>query len=1005
MNINVKLDKNFMTAYNRMSEKYGEEMAYLNGFGDKQLSYTDFIDNFIDKDTVADVSVDGNSNVSNKDMRTLMNEMPKSHRKLLAFNKIFYELNKKYGFKVANEWLEAEWTKALYMHDADTSTFLHYCVKPEECCYYLLDGKTYYANFKQIYNLLKEEEEVSAEGVFYKKPKNLSVRDDKGWTKVRCISKKETPENFYYVKGANGFDIITTENHKFIQSENPDKKAKELTLEDDILTYSPEMFTDSINVYNNLPLTEDIGWLIGMYLAEGYNQKGQLTIYQYGGVSNPIYNKVVEVCQKNHIPYKIYEGHGVRLKNGEYNWEKKFLTISKGAFAWEKCLCEDFIHFNKKFLNGILAGIIDGDGTVSFNKKVLIRMTSRTLINQIRAYGLANGVYFAGNAPYIQKAKGAIQQKHIIYSANADMNQNKEWFLSLPSLKVQNLFSCFEYDPKFSNGFVFNTGEVPVKNAQIINEADNVVYDLSTDSHRFVCNGILIHNCFAYDLKDVAEKGLFFLNTFNSEPPKHLSTFIDFVKEFISFCSNRSSGAVGLPNIVPYMYYFWKKDCENGYATKSPEYYAKQQIQRFVYAINQPYTRDGIQSAFINCSVFDMPYLEALFSGATFPDGEPMLDSLEEIQDFQKMFMEEVAEIRHHNVMTFPVLTISLLRKDGKFLDEDFAKWGIEHNRIWSDSNLFIDDNVSSLSNCCRLKSDVRDLGYFNSIGGTALKVGSVKVSTLNLARLALEYHGDEEAYLTNLKKLVRLDCQVLDVVRHILKRNVEKGLLPNFTKGIVDFKHLYNTVGVIGVYETMKTFGYTYQDELGNTFYSENADRFGEKIFKTIHEVKDDFMKDKDYKINLEQIPGESAAAKLLKADRFFYPETVVEDLPLYGNQFIPLGIKTTMAERIRIASLFDSFCNGGSIAHLNIDKPFDSFDKAWEMVNYIADKGLTYFAFNTKIQACAKNHGFYGKVCPICGGPVENEYTRIVGFYTPIKSWSKERKAEFKLREWEHV
>ena len=67
MNIKVHLSKNFMTAYNRMSEKYGEEFAYLNGFGDKQLSYTDFIDNFIDKDTVADTSVDGNSNVSHKD--------------------------------------------------------------------------------------------------------------------------------------------------------------------------------------------------------------------------------------------------------------------------------------------------------------------------------------------------------------------------------------------------------------------------------------------------------------------------------------------------------------------------------------------------------------------------------------------------------------------------------------------------------------------------------------------------------------------------------------------------------------------------------------------------------------------------------------------------------------------------------------------------------------------------------------------------------------------------
>ena len=115
--------------------------------------------------------------------------------------------------------------------------------------------------------------------------------------------------------------------------------------------------------------------------------------------------------------------------------------------------------------------------------------------------------------------------------------------------------------------------------------------------------------------------------------------------------------------------------------------------------------------------------------------------------------------------------------------------------------------------------------------------------------------------------------------------------------------------------------------------------------------------------------------------ADEFFFPDKVVKDLPLYGNQFIPLGIKTTMAERIRIASLFDSYCNGGSIAHLNIDTPFDSFEKAWDAVNYIADQGLTYFAFNTKIQACAKNHAFYGTKCPVCGGDVETEYTRIVG------------------------
>lgn len=134
-------------------------------------------------------------------------------------------------------------------------------------------------------------------------------------------------------------------------------------------------------------------------------------------------------------------------------------------------------------------------------------------------------------------------------------------------------------------------------------------------------------------------------------------------------------------------------------------------------------------------------------------------------------------------------------------------------------------------------------------------------------------------------------------------------------------------------------------------------------------------------------------------------YPDLVVDDLPTYGNQFIPLGIKTTLKERIRIASLFDSYCNGGSIAHINIEAPFATFEQAWDMVNYIADQGLTYFAFNTKIQACKHNHAFYGKKCPVCGGDVETEYTRIVGFYTPIKTWSKTRKEEYAMREWENV
>lgn len=546
MNLNIRLNKNFTTAFNKMCEKYGEEMAYLNGFGDKQLSYTDFIDNFIDKNTVADASVDGSANVSQKNIVTLLNEMSKPQQKLLAFNKIFYELNKKFGFKVANDWLESEWTGKFYIHDANTSTFLSYC--------------------------------------------------------------------------------------------------------------------------------------------------------------------------------------------------------------------------------------------------------------------------------------------------------------------------------------------------------------------------------FSYDLKDLAEKGLFFIDNFNAEPPKHLGTFIDFVKEFISFAANSTSGAVGLANLLPYMYYFWSRDVKNNYYTETPEKYAKQQIQRFIYAVNQPFLRGSIQSAFTNTSVFDKCYLEALFSASEFPDGSFMIDELDGIMEFQKLYLETMSEIRSKNMMTYPVNSISLLRKDGKFQDEDFAKWAIKHNMKWCDSNIFIDDSVTSLSNCCRLKNDIKEL-YFNSIGGTALKVGSVKVNTINLARIAYDCDKTEENYLEILRQRVILCCQCLDVIRNIIKRNVEKGIMKNFSSGMIDFEHLYSTIGCLGIFETMKTFGYTYKDELGNTYYKDEAYSFGKKIFEVIHNTKEEWAKENgiDYKFNVEAVPAETAAAKLLKKDEFFYGNNIVKDLPLYGNQFIPLGIKTTLEERVKIGSAFDSYCNGG--------------------------------------------------------------------------------------------
>ena len=143
---------------------------------------------------------------------------------------------------------------------------------------------------------------------------------------------------------------------------------------------------------------------------------------------------------------------------------------------------------------------------------------------------------------------------------------------------------------------------------------------------------------------------------------------------------------------------------------------------------------------------------------------------------------------------------------------------------------------------------------------------------------------------------------QALDVVRDIIERNVEKGLLPNFQKGLMDFEHLYNTVGINGIFETMKFFGYTTVDEFGNTFYTEDAMRFGKEIFDTIHSKTKEFASNKNYMVNVEQVPGETCAARFMQADKLLYRSDVVDVLPLYGNQWIPLGIKTTLKERVRI-------------------------------------------------------------------------------------------------------
>ena len=504
--------------------------------------------------------------------------------------------------------------------------------------------------------------------------------------------------------------------------------------------------------------------------------------------------------------------------------------------------------------------------------------------------------------------------------------------------------------------------------------------------------------CWANDLTRLATEGLFFLDNYNNEAPKHLTTFFDDVIEFVSFLSNRQSGAVGLPNVLVWAWYFWQKDVKEGYYMKDPDYYARQQFQKLIYRLNQPFLRID-QSAFTNVSIFDRCYIESLFGGVEFPDGEMMIDHIEDLIEFQKIFMNVVSDIREENMFTYPVLTYSLYYKDGKFQDEDFAKWCSNHNIKWSDSNFFVSDNIGVLSNCCRLLSDTNKLDAFiNSIGGTALSVGSCRVSTINLVRIAYESKLNKKKYLEILKSRVLLNCKALTSMRHILKRNIEKGLLPNYQDGAVELDKQFCTIGGIGVYEVMDMFGLINTDEFGNKSYSDEAIEFTTQILDTINEVKDSFPC--DFSFNLEFIPAENCAGVMCTADNLLYEQNKYF---IYSNQWIPLMEPCTIQEKCKLGSLFDKKCGGGCIAHIDIESRFPNEETAWDMLNYVASQGVMYFAFTTKISVCKHKHAFIGsKTCPKCGEPITDTYARVVGFYTPVSSYQRIRKQEFNKRKW---
>lgn len=527
-----------------------------------------------------------------------------------------------------------------------------------------------------------------------------------------------------------------------------------------------------------------------------------------------------------------------------------------------------------------------------------------------------------------------------------------------------------------------------------------------------------------------------------SAAPKNIDSYCGMYCNFIFAVSSQYAGAVATSEFLLYFTYFAKKEwgedfykrpdtkiscgCEREKTIRSQIHQYWQQV---IYTISQPCASRGFQSAFVNFSYFDKPFFDGMFGDFYFPDGtQPDWESLKWIQqEFMMWFNDE----RLRCLLTFPVESVTLLYKDGKFEDEEMFNFVCEEYARGHSFFTYISDTVDSLSSCCRLKNKIQTKEFNFTNGNIGVQTGSKSVITLNLSRIiqdwAMKEFPDYQSGLTIDNFFQKDDIIMTDSRYTSLKKYMNKilervykyhtaynellwdmydsNLLPVYKAGFIDLNKQYLTIGLNGLNQAAEFLGMKCND---NPTYA----RFCQEIFGNIkeqnalHKVTEEKHK---LTFNTECVPAESLAIKNYnwdKEDGYWVPE----DTNLYASYvFKPNDSEISIFEKIRLhgKNYIGDFLDGGSSAHLNLTESL-SIVQYERIIRYAAENGCQYLTFNIPNTEC-DDCGFIAKhpfeKCPKCGSTHVSKWDRIIGYLTKIKNWSEGRQIEQKSRIYETI
>ncbi|MTV50031.1 anaerobic ribonucleoside-triphosphate reductase [Heliobacillus mobilis] len=498
--------------------------------------------------------------------------------------------------------------------------------------------------------------------------------------------------------------------------------------------------------------------------------------------------------------------------------------------------------------------------------------------------------------------------------------------------------------------------------------------------------GIQIPYCFAFSTANLMVEGRPY-GQLQSLPPKRSDSFMAQVTEVVMDLSQEFAGAVAPGDLIVNLAWYLKQEARNPEREEDRDYIVNL-WQKFVHVANNKFRTSG-QSPFSNVSIFDRENLKKLFSEYRYPDGSEV--DVEYVMQIQKIIAEFFANGDPATGLPyrFPVMTANLCVDENRQpLDEDFLEFISQINVKLGVLNIYANEG-SKIAMCCRYVNDTERMSYrADSFGNGGLNIGSHRVVTINFPRLALDA-SDEKHFFTLLERRAQMAKDLLLVHREeILRRRVEKGFLKFFKPlGWFSLDMLFSTIGIHGQYEMCEFMGMPMESEEGQSFT--------EKVLKKTEEYAIDFSQETGHSFNTEEIPAESTAVTLAKKDRLIYRK--LQPFELYSNQYVPLIADMGTTDRIHLTGRFMKHVSGGGILHLNVQERITDPTIMKKLILISLSEGVEHFAINYGFGVCASGHTSIvgtGNNCPICGQPIVDYMTRVIGYFTKVSSWGDVRK-----------